>query len=148
MHSFTSTCAYLQTAQPDDCVSFFLSFSLSQTHQHTDTPLCTHCPLTLLPIHKRTINSECVSARVHMFLVPRCVCRCVWWAVRGRGPCVFLGAEQSWAPAAPPSPVHSSSVPPPLGKRRSLCVCASEAAPVRPSVPRGIQWIGAFCPTL
>lgn len=112
-HSFAST--RLHTCRLHNPTTTCLSFSsLLLKHTNIQTHhIRTHCPLTLLPVHKRTINSECVSARVHMFLVPRCVCRCVWWAVRGRGPCVFLGAEQSGAPAAPPSPVHSSSAPPP-----------------------------------
>lgn len=61
---------------PADCTARQLHFFLSllkhiniQTHR-----IRTRCPLTPLPAHKRTINSECVSARVHMF---RCLGVCV-----------------------------------------------------------------------
>lgn len=113
----------------------------SQSQGHKDGQIRTRCPLTCCPRTRAPlILRVCLyTPELHTtFLLLRCVCRCVWWAVRGRGAGVFFGAEQR-GPLLHHLPIHSLTDPPPFGKRRSLCVCASEAAPVSPSVPRGIQ---------
>lgn len=43
---------------------FSVQISVQTDHIHT------HCPLTLLPLHKRTINSVCVCVCTH---VPCCL---------------------------------------------------------------------------
>lgn len=121
----------------------WFSPSLLLNHWNIKTgQIRTHCPLTCCPRTRAPlILRACLYTHQELhtnFLLLRCVRRCVWWAVRGRGACVFFGGEQ-WGPLLHHLPIHSLTDPPPFGKRRSLCVCASEAAPVSPSVPRGIQ---------